>query len=90
MSGEVMQVELKHCPNPDIRPSRYWEGVPKENNITADVSSLKEASDVCLGWIDELGLGSGNWTGGKVFSNGRLAAQVSYNGKVTEVTNGIY
>ena len=79
-----MKVELKHCPNYDI-PKRYWDGKPNENNLLVEVESLEDASRICSNWIEELGLGSGNWTGGKVFNGGKLVAEISYNGRKNEL-----
>ena len=77
-----MYVELSHVPNVDIIPRGYWGDIPQENNLQREVKSLQEASQVCRDWIEELELGGGNWTGGKVFDNGKQIAEISYNGRI--------
>jgi len=73
-------VRLASVGNPDLRqdPMR-----PISECKTVEVSSLAEASRVCLAYIAHNELGKGNWSGGQVCDhNGRRVARVSYNGRV--------
>lgn len=54
---------------------------------TVECASFAEASKLCGMYIDEYGLGGGNWTGGQVYQNGILIARVSYNGRVWDMNN---
>lgn len=74
-------VDLTNRGNPDFGqdPTRSMYGVPER---TTRVSSMREASLVCREYIDEHGLGGGNWTGGQIMENGKIVAYVSYNGRV--------
>jgi len=76
-----MQVTLSHAPNPDIGGG-YWDGViPDTNNTVVEVEDLAHASRVCRGFIEEWGLGGGNWTGGQVSDGDEEVAKISYNGR---------
>lgn len=79
-----LEVLLANRGNPDFRqdPSRP---LPETvSGVWAPVADLGEASAACRAYIDENGLGGGNWAGGQI----RDAATrcpvgwVSYNGKV--------
>lgn len=48
----------------------------------ATVTTLNAASAACRRYISDNGLGGGNWAGGNVTSDGKVVAQVSYNGRV--------
>lgn len=66
-------------------PDSPLYGVP---NGSKAVVSLAEASKACRQYIDEHGLGGGQWTGGDVLTkDGALVARVSYNGRIWAVTN---
>lgn len=75
------EVTLASVGNPDHgqNPDAILPGVA---SCRCAVSSLKEASAKCREFIDEHGLGGGNWSGGEVFEDGVLVARVSYNGRV--------
>lgn len=75
----MFTVELSACQNPDF-PRRY--DLPAKS--TVQVASLREASEVCRRFIEEHALGGGNWAGGRVrdAATGKVAALVSYNGRV--------
>lgn len=80
-----MKVKLKHSPNPDI-PGGYWRKPVDKSPRLVEVSTFAEASQECLAYIDRNGLGSGNWTGGQVYSDpDTQIAQVSYNGRVWDM-----
>jgi hypothetical protein len=79
--SRTLTVELAHAPNPDIQGGGYWEGVPPEGVRLIPVSSVAEASQVCREFLDQWGLGGGNWTGGDVRENGTVVARISYNGR---------
>jgi len=82
----MFNLELRHCANPDISElGGYWDHKPSENNIIVEVENLQAAREVCRSWIDRLGLGSGNWIGGKVFEAGKLIAQIAFNGRIQYV-----
>ena len=76
------RVTLSHGHNPDIEGG-YWEN-PKDSGQTVSlpVKTLDEARLVCRRYIEENGLGGGNWTGGEIYCNRKLVARVSYNGRV--------
>ena len=46
------------------------------------ISTLREASKLCLAFIEKWNLGGGNWTGGEVQIDGKPQYQVGYNGRV--------
>lgn len=76
-----MQVRLESRGNPDFgqNPDEpVWGAVDQ----TVEVSSLKEASAVCLKYCDDNDLGGGNWTGGQITEDGKAIGYVSYNGRV--------
>lgn len=80
-----MKVTLSSAGNPDHgqNPNQSLFGCEKNKSIK--VNSFKEASDVCKKFIDDNGLGSGNWEGGQIFDDaGKQIAHVSYNGRVWE------
>jgi len=79
-----MIVKLSSCGNPDFGqdPNRPLYGCEKDKKISVD--SFKEASQVCVEFISQNDLGSGNWDGGQVFDGDKQVAQVSYNGRVWE------
>jgi hypothetical protein len=77
----TLTVELAAVGNPDFgEPARI--GVPRRR---ATVGSLQEASAVVRQYINQNGLGSGNWAGGTVRQGKRPVARVSYNGRVWSV-----
>ena len=76
-----LTVLLAHAANPDIRSGGYWADIPPFKKKLVPVSSLEEASRVCCEFNDKYGLGGGNWTGGEVRENGKVIAQISYNGR---------
>lgn len=78
-------VRLAHGANPDI-PGGYWqEGNPDARAERKQVSSLAEAARACRRYIEENGLGGGNWAGGQVFASGEQIARISYNGRVWDM-----
>jgi len=74
-------LKLSHASNPDI-DGGYWPGSNRSPNTTVDVDSMANASLICRQYIEENGLGDGNWTGGQIFQEKEQVAQVSYNGRV--------
>jgi hypothetical protein len=76
-----LTVELAHARNPDIRGG-YWAEVPPKGKRLVPVADFAEASRVCQAFINQYGLGGGNWTGGKIRQGGKVVARVSYNGRV--------
>ena len=76
-------VRLASLGNPDLRQDPTQ---PISTCKTVVVSSIAEASRVCLAYIAENDLGMGNWSGGQICDGaGRRVAQVSYNGRVWPV-----
>lgn len=77
------RVCLRSVGNPDFGqdPCRPLYGVPSR---WQDVDGLEEASRACRAYVEEYGLGGGNWAGGEVIdhSSGKTVARVSYNGRV--------
>lgn len=81
------QVKLANVGNidRDQDPSRPLLGAP--NGQWRDVPDLGAASKACREYIDEHGLGSGNWSGGDVrdTESKKVIARVSYNGRVWDL-----
>jgi hypothetical protein len=75
----MFTVELSAGQNPNF-PRR--DDLPAKQ--TAEVTGLREASEVCRRFIEEHDLGGGNWNGGQVrdAATGKVVALVSYNGRV--------
>ena len=78
MSPDPFFVLLEACDNPDLDPAGATAHVPREHR---QVLSLAEAQRVCLEFIAQYDLGSGNWAGGRVTSCGKGVAYISYNGR---------
>jgi len=76
-------LRLAHGPNPDIRGG-YWDGTPSvPRSQRVSITSFADASETCRKWIDQHGLGGGNWYGGEIYDGtGKQIANVSYNGRV--------
>lgn len=80
-----MKVKLSSVGNPDLygeNPNRPKPGCAR--NELREVSSFKEASELCRKFIEDNDLGSGNWSGGAITENRKQIAYVSYNGRVWE------
>ena len=77
-----MRVLLKSVPNLD-----YDEVFPPSPEQWATTRSLKDASKVCLEYIEKYNLGGGNWAGGDVFLRNKKIARVSYNGRIWTIRN---
>ena len=78
-----MKVILSSVGNPDFRqdPNKPLFGC--EPNKVVKVKTFKEASEVCVKFIIDNDLGSGNWSGGSIYNHrGKIIAIVSYNGRV--------
>lgn len=80
-----MKVILSSIGNPDFRQDPTQPLFGCEPCKTVPVSSLKEARDLCVKFINDNDLGSGNWNGGQILDeNEKVIALVSYNGRVWE------
>ena len=81
-----MKVKLSSVGNPDHgeNPNRPKYGC---RNQLVEVSSFKEASELCRKYIEDNDLGGGNWSGGAITENRKQIAHVSYNGRVWEGKN---
>ena len=74
------KVLLASVGNPDFgQDSRHsMPGVPRR---ILRVASLADASKACRAYIAHYELGGGNWLGGEVKKDGKVFAQISYNGR---------
>jgi hypothetical protein len=82
----AFRVLLASCGNPDLDqdPERPLPGASAR---TAESDDLAGISRACREYIEQHGLGAGNWSGGEVrAANGTLVGRVSYNGKVWSAT----
>jgi hypothetical protein len=77
----AFKVMLMSVGNPDHGQNPFLS-LPGVRSKNVAVKTLKEASDVCRKFIDDNGLGGGNWSGGDVFKENVIVARVSYNGRV--------
>ena len=77
------KVLLASVGNPDFGQDsrRSLPGVPRR---TLRVASLADASKACRAYIAHYELGGGNWLGGEVKKDGKVFAQISYNGRAWE------
>ena len=76
-------VHLSSVGNPDFGqdPARPLYGV--QSKVVKAVS-IADASEKCRKFLDENGLGSGNWSGGQVYLEEECVAVISYNGRAWE------
>lgn len=77
----MMQVEMKASPNPDYDAPEHRATI-RIKAFRHTVDSFKDASRAVRHFIETNDLGSGNWTGGRIFNDGRVVGRVSYNGRV--------
>jgi SAM-dependent methyltransferase len=75
------EVELAAEPNPDYDRGSH-EGTIRIKKHRVRVTSLEEARDKVVQFIQNNDLGSGNWSGGDLYQNGKKVGYVSYNGRV--------
>lgn len=78
----MFTVILAHDSNPDIDGGYWADPIDDKKKQVVPVSSLGDASKKCREFIDRNDLGSGNWTGGKVFDGEKHVANVSFNWRV--------
>jgi len=66
-----------------------FEELSKPNGlIYYEVDNLKEASSICLKFIESFSLASSNWIGGKVINEkSDFVGQISYNGRIWDNEN---
>lgn len=74
-----MKVKLSSCGNPDLKQDPNKSRSP---NKFLHVANLKDASRVCLIYINAWNLGGGNWNGGQVYEGKKQIARISYNGRI--------
>ncbi|HMS40933.1 MAG TPA: hypothetical protein PKE69_11950 [Pyrinomonadaceae bacterium] len=89
---KLQNQKLRVCLSSSENPSIIFQGsssdvfAEMDKNIETvyhEVSSLKEASEVCRNYISRFNLGSGNFTGGQVIDDkNNFVARISYNGRV--------
>lgn len=77
-----MKVEMKASPNPDYDAPDDRATI-RIKAFRHEVDSFKDASRAVRHFIETNNLGSGNWTGGRIFDDaGKVIGRVSYNGRV--------
>lgn len=65
------------------RNAKIEELLKPDGTAFVEVNSLKQAVEICRGFISKFNLGSSNWIGGLVVDdNFNFIARISYNGKV--------
>lgn len=72
--------------NPDMAYDSINAPIIKTKKVK--VSSMKEAVDVCLKFIDEHNVGGGSWyaaDAGWIYENGKKIARVAYNGNLFDL-----
>ena len=81
--GLPFSVKLSNVGNPDHRQDSR-RPLPETTCGWAQVSTLKEAVELCRLYMSFYDLGSGNWSGGLITRNadGVTVGRVSYNGRV--------
>lgn len=82
MEDERMYLVLNSCGNPDHGQDPDLPALWAQDGKVVHVESYSEASRQCRDYIDQNGLGAGNWNGGEVYFQSCLIGTVSYNGRV--------
>lgn len=80
--GVGIEVELGAEPNPDYNDSGRHEATINIPLHRVKATTIEEARGKVMAFTDENDLGSGNYSGGKLFSDGKEIGYVSYNGRV--------
>lgn len=80
-----LEVVLSSAPNAD-----FGETKSKSPKQRVKVRTLEEAKEVCLKYIAKYDLGSGNWTGGRVYQGKYQYARIHYNGKIQTQPGNLY
>lgn len=81
----MMEVEMKADPNPNANDDRATIRIKAFRHR---VDSFKDASRAVRHFIETNNLGSGNWTGGRIFDDqDRVVGRVSFNGRVWDNDN---
>ena len=75
------EILLEAVPNEDFGKDDY-SGTISIPAKKYPAKSVQEARDMAIEFISENDLGSGNWSGGQIYQNGKPVAFVSYNGRV--------
>lgn len=65
-------VTLQACGNID-------HGGNHINTEVSEASSIKKCQEIVCSYIQNNGLGAGNWIGGKVFKDNKQVGYISYN-----------
>ena len=76
-------VSLSAEPNPDYDEYSI-EGSINIPEVTVPVKDIDEAKLKVREFIDQHNLGSGNWSGGQIYKDGKPIAHISFNGRVWE------
>ena len=83
-----LTVTVEAVGNPDYSFNDYRRNVTiKEKTI--QINTITEASKICRDFINEHELGGGNWSGGKILSNGEQIGRVSYNGRIWDMNDDL-
>ncbi len=81
-TGAPYALWLATCGNPDMGQNPYGPHWGSQPDQFLFLPSLEAAGPAARAFIEDNGLGGGNWHGGHVFDvSGRLVGRVSYNGR---------
>jgi hypothetical protein len=78
----MMTVKLSSCGNPD-----FGQYAPLSPTKLLTIATLKDATRVCLIYINAWNLGGGNWDGGQIYEGKKQIASISYNGRIWDMDN---
>jgi len=79
-----IEVALGAEPNPDYDRGSH-EGTVSIDTYRVKAKDIQEARDKVVAFIDENDLGSGNFNGGELYSDGKQIGYISYNGRVWDM-----
>ena len=85
-------VTLSACGNIDHNENPYSNivnGITVKGGIVV-ADSIEECQRLVRNYIEDNYLGGGNWTGGRVFENGKRVGYISYNGRYWEKGSKYY
>ena len=88
----MYKVVLSACGNIDHYENPYnniVNGTKVKSNI-AECSCIEDCQKAVRNYIEENNLGSGNWSGGKVFKDNEQIGYISYNGRYWEKGSKYY
>lgn len=85
-SANGIEVTLGAEPNPDYDKGSH-EGTISIGTHRVKVKDIEEARNKVRTFIDENDLGSGNFNGGELYSDGKKIGYISYNGRVWDLND---